>query len=485
MNLRKVLSASLIYGGGSAVNPVLKLILVPVYIRYLNPEQYGIVGIAFAISSFLAVLFTMGLDGATSREYFDHEGRDSEGFRAYVVVIGGLLLAVALVFGSALSGIGVLFGDSIKDTFQIEVYPYVLLALFIALIAPFNAVGMVVLQVEQRAGSFAVAQICRTIVGGGIALGLLVVVKAGAASILWGEAIALLFVSLGLWIWLTKGWPGKGETLSIGKAQGATILKKGLTFGLPLVPQGLSNWLISLSDRAMLLYYGSLAWVGVYTFGFSISLVMMMAISALNNAYLPFFLANASRSDFAQSHKVFSHMYVIAVGAICLLIGGFSTEITQVIGTGEYKCAGEIVCFLVIAYYWEGIYLMTVLPIYHQRKTRILPVLVGGAALANVIASFLLIPRFGIVGAALAKIVSYVCLCVWTWRVSEKGYRVGYSPLNFWTAAICVSSITVIASYQQLFVKISMALCCLGLGLMRLLVLWRRNKAESGCALAA
>jgi O-antigen/teichoic acid export membrane protein len=64
--------------------------------------------------------------------------------------------------------------------------------------------------------------------------------------------------------------------------------------------------------------------------------------------------------------------------------------------------------------------------IYLEKKTKYLPFLSGAGAIINVAANFLLIPRIGILGAALSTLLSYIVMAVGMYLVSQRFYHVEY-----------------------------------------------------------
>jgi O-antigen/teichoic acid export membrane protein len=67
-----------------------------------------------------------------------------------------------------------------------------------------------------------------------------------------------------------------------------------------------------------------------------------------------------------------------------------------------------------------------VVGIYLEKKTKYLPLVTGAGALLNVGANFVLIPKIGILGAALSTLLSYIVMAVGIYFASQRFYRVEY-----------------------------------------------------------
>ena len=60
-----------LYALGDIFPKAIGLFLLPIYTRYLSPEDYGLVQSMAVLSWFLIILFTFSFDRSLSRLYFD------------------------------------------------------------------------------------------------------------------------------------------------------------------------------------------------------------------------------------------------------------------------------------------------------------------------------------------------------------------------------------------------------------------------------
>jgi O-antigen/teichoic acid export membrane protein len=86
----------------------------------------------------------------------------------------------------------------------------------------------------------------------------------------------------------------------------------------------------------------------------------------------------------------------------------------------------EIVPWVLLAYVFTGAYVVFVVGVYLEKKTKYLPFISGAGALLNVGANFFLIPRIGILGAAFSTLFSYIVMAVGMYFASQRFYRVIY-----------------------------------------------------------
>ena len=63
-------------------------------------------------------------------------------------------------------------------------------------------------------------------------------------------------------------------------------------------------------------------------------------------------------------------------------------------------------------YFFFALYMVVSTPIFYSRKTGWAPIISGAAAMLNVVVNLVLIPRFGMLGAAWATLVAYLFMAL-------------------------------------------------------------------------
>ena len=412
-----------------------KVLLIPVYTRYLSPSEYGILGAANAISGFLSMILLLGLDAAVVRHYYDLRDNPKE-LHSYVssVCMFMILLNVVVLTGLFVCG-PKLFSWLIPGS-KVAFWPYIGLGLLIASVTSFLGVFMALLQAQKRVVAYTVAQMSRFIILVSLTLLLLLGLRRGAAAPLWGElaATALIVLALG-WLHLLR--TNSESRASLEGAPSASAfsmpqLKAALVFGIPLVPHEMSNWALSVSDRLILTRYRPVEEVGVYVLGYSMAMAMNVLVGALNFAYVPFFL------DTAQNHprakEVFgriARLYVVGVGGICLVAMLFARELLNWIAPPAYSRSGGVLVVVLLAFFFLGLYLVTVLPFFHAKRTAKLPLLSGLSAVVNIGLNLWLVPRYGAMAAAWTTLAAYVVLFGSVSVAAGRFYSIDYKWWRF------------------------------------------------------
>src|SRR5437762_4971560 len=71
--IRRLVSHVVIYGFGNAGTRVVGFLLVPVYSRYLTPEDYGVLALVTMFGQVLYTFMNMGQSSALFRTYYRHD----------------------------------------------------------------------------------------------------------------------------------------------------------------------------------------------------------------------------------------------------------------------------------------------------------------------------------------------------------------------------------------------------------------------------
>src|SRR5437867_5560896 len=76
--LRRLPRAALIYGLGDLAPKALYFVLLPWYLKYLPPGEFGIIALASTFTTLLGLLLQLNLNGSVFRYYLDHTGEAAQ-----------------------------------------------------------------------------------------------------------------------------------------------------------------------------------------------------------------------------------------------------------------------------------------------------------------------------------------------------------------------------------------------------------------------
>jgi O-antigen/teichoic acid export membrane protein len=132
--------------------------------------------------------------------------------------------------------------------------------------------------------------------------------------------------------------------------------------------------------------------------------------------------------------KVLSYL-IAAYCALSLVLALFAKEVIQVMAAPSFVASYVIIPVVLLAYAFWVISIVLDAGIYITRKTGYKPLLLAAGAVTNIGLNLLLIPRFGMMGAAYATAVGFIVFVIFTYVVSMRLYPV---PYEYGKILICI-----------------------------------------------
>jgi len=126
--------------------------------------------------------------------------------------------------------------------------------------------------------------------------------------------------------------------------------------------------------------------------------------------------------------------YFVLGGAFVVVAGSYFVEYlvkiplsaSQTVMGVSYWSGITIIPIILTSYLFYGLYVNFTVGIYIRKKTKLMVVFTGLAALVNVSSNFYLMPNFGIMGAAVATLLSYMTMAIAIFIANQWIYPVPY-----------------------------------------------------------
>ncbi len=191
------------------------------------------------------------------------------------------------------------------------------------------------------------------------------------------------------------------------------LIKSLIITALPFVAAGLFGNIYHNLDSIMIQFFKNTNQVGYYASGYKIVNISIMVISFIANSFFP--LISLHYKNDSQKFQKFLQYFSQAIGLIAIPAGVGCILYAKQIITFFYGSsflpaqASFIALSLLIILIPFNILLSTILIASDQQKENMISTAIG--AIVDIILNFLLIPHFGIVGAAIATIASEVGVC--------------------------------------------------------------------------
>lgn len=391
----------LVYGIGEVVVKAFGLITLPIYTRIFSAAEFGTLSVVLTVAGFILAVVALGGDSAFIRYFL--ATRDIRERRVITSTWIGFLAAwsmgailLMLPFAGEIARLATGTGSA---------GVLILLALLLTPVRLINLMCAQVLRNEFRAGAYTSLNIA--------ALGLMVaaslfgaiVLDLGIVGVLLGTLVAelgMLPVRL-LTARHMLGWQFSGP-----------MLRRLLAYGVPLVPTSLAYWVFTTSDRVMLSNLSTLEEVGLYSVAASLISLATIAVTGLGQAWNPHAIY-AYEDDPDAAGRLFARMFTYILAAFGLLAVGmtaFAPELIGIVAGSRFSGAAAAVAPLAVGMIAYATTQVTAGGISLMTRTGYLAVYSWMAAGINLALNLILIPPFGMVGAAWATAIAYLALTV-------------------------------------------------------------------------
>ncbi|MBN2519486.1 MAG: oligosaccharide flippase family protein [Bacteroidales bacterium] len=406
-----------IYTLGNFLPQIVSFILIPIYTSYLPPSEYGIVNSMNVLNSVFLILFTFSLDRGIYRLYYDYKTEASKRDYLGTITIGLLIISTLLLLLLFLAN-----NLLVKIYRSIPFYPYYTILLLSVYLKVFSTVPNVYLRVSEKAATFVSISFFQFITVVALNLYFIIILKKGAIGMLLGQMFGSLII---LPIYLIINYKIINIKFDFG------IFNQSLKYSLPLLPSVLLAWVLNLSDRIFIERFLTLNDVGIYSLGYRIASLTGILAGGFFTAYNPLFykIANSENSALAKKklYKM-NNVFILIILSITFFIVFLSKDIIILLISKEYHSSFKIIPLVALGYFFSQTTGLFNLMIYQDKKSVIILLITLICAGINIAFNFLLIPSFGIMGAAYSTFLSFLFMFIIEYIFAHKYY---FIPINF------------------------------------------------------
>lgn len=409
MNLKNLIKDSALYTIVNILNKGISIVLLPVYTFFLSPEQFGLVDYLAAIGAIVAVTVSLEVSQSIAR-YLPEETGDSSQRNSLIssaiislFITFGLFVLLVLLFSEQIS---LFLFDTIKNAHLIRLCALVyVLTGFVTL---FNTVLVASLDSKKSV----IFSLLNTVGNASTSYLLLVNTDLRVEALLFGQIIGAAFSLL----CFSKTVLG-GLRFSFDRR----YFSKIYSFSLPLIPSSVGVILALFVDRLMIKELLDLQSLGIYGIALRVATIMTLITTGFRTAITP--LIYASYEDEDTKAKIINMFYLyLGLGLLIVLaILLFQTQIVLYLSSPDYIGATEAIAILCITVFISNCYVF--FPgLSLANKTGVISLINIVGMVLNLILNWILIPRYGIAGAANATMISAVFTFIIHFSFSQKHY---------------------------------------------------------------
>lgn len=399
---------------------------IAVYSRLLSPEEYGRYALVFAVAAMVNAVLFEWLKVSVLRLSKNDVQKDVFYMTVKASFVG--LMSVSL----ALATVFFLVSNWIP-------WPLLVLTLFLTWGQSWYQLNLSLLRAELNPLRYGRIAFARAVLGLVLAVSF---IAAGFAEIglLVGLILGLAFSVAPLSV---KRWGFKLSRSKISKP----LLKQFASYGLPLTITMLLGMIIHQSDRIIISSMLGVESTGMYAITYDLteqSIFTLMLI--VNLAAFPLAVKALEEHGETAAHKqVKANTGMLLAIGMPMLVGLILTrESVAYLFLGEpfRDTAVTLIPYIAVGALLKGFKLYGIDILFHltkQTKLQIVPVVV--AAFANVVLTIVLIPVYGLEGAALATVVAYALSIALSWFIVHKQMTRLPFPFKEFVKILCATAV--------------------------------------------
>lgn len=416
-----VIRGALIYGVGDFLPKAASLLLLPLLTVYLMPSELGILAAVATYGQLLSFVLQLNLSGALLRFYTESSDVDRR-------QLAGTIVAASLLWGLALTALVATLGGPLLDhAFRdVRFDPYLRLGTWLYLLISLRQVPLAVLQMQQRPLLYRALTTVEFVLTTGLMLYFVVGRRAGALGSLTGQTIGQLAALV-----LLFGAIRRQVTLTLK----TDVIWRCLRFSFPLVAYSIGAWTMDATSRVFVEHGVGVAELGVYNVAAQIALIVGFAVNAVGLAFTPIYYQTMATESGPDRIAEFGRRYWAATLALALAVALLAPDLVRLLTTPKYAAAAALVPILVVPQALIAIWQMVVHSFFLKHKTHNL----AGLTLLSGAASFglnaWLVPRWGVVGAALAQVLVHSLMTGGAVYLSRRLVRVPFEVTSMLAAS--------------------------------------------------
>jgi O-antigen/teichoic acid export membrane protein len=389
--------------------------MVPLYARCLRAKEYGVLSLLNIALSLLVIMLRMGLSQAFFRYYYEtaDEGRRRR--------MAGSTLIFLLIVASLAVGAGCQMARQISALLFAGDRNYVGVVRLVLLTSLLEVIMLVpesILRAKFKSMLYSGLSLAALIFQVALISYMVIFVEASVKSVVIGRFIGAAFEAA-LFLLFVRG--------DLKVSFSWSEIKQMLAFGAPLVAGQLSFTLFVMVDRFFLDSYAGRAAVGIYSMANQIaSIISVLVVAPFGQVWSVMRFA-VMMDESAEEYYSRMLTYISFAGVFsALCVGAIAGDCLRLFAQAGYWPAAELIPLLGLGAALDGAAQVLNVGITLKKRTIFSPLIMGAALGFNVAVNYLLIPRYGVMGATASTLVSYLFLCALRFAASNLFFKVRY-----------------------------------------------------------
>lgn len=446
---QKQIKNSLLYFFSIGLSILIPFITMPIYTRILNPEDYGLLALVMIYAIIISGLANFGITNIYERNFFEYKN-DKDKFSqlfyscfCFTLMNFSILFVITLSFNEYISNIftssnnnGNLILLAITSNFFQNIGNYFFLTYY---------------KNSENAYLFTKYQLIKTILNLIFSFYFIVFLRFGIHGLLLGQLLSTLLLFFYLLL----------KFLNILKfSLNFKILIDAIKISYPLVPGGIFKIINSQFDKYMINFITNVSNVGIYHIGKNISEIVFTFMTAIENVFNPhiYKMIFDNHDNRAKAIGIYLTPFFYISTSITLILALLSEELLYVLTPENYHNATSIISILSLYYSILFFGKITSMQFLYTKKTYLTSLLTIFSVFLNILLNIPFIIYYGVLGAAIATLLSGLISTYFAVRYAHKCFKIYYEwskiLLMMFNLYISVSAIFLLNYYDLSYIMI-------------------------------
>lgn len=424
MNNNKVLKAGFWYTICNFFVKGLTIITTPIFTRIMTSEDIGLFSNITSWFSLLAIVTTFEIYSSVSIARFDYKN-DLDSYISSSLILGSIITFIFYM-------LVLVFSEFFMNLFMMDFLTLNLVFIYL-LVYPSIQMYQIKNQINYDYKSTIKVTLISSILSTLTSITLTLSIIGGLKGRIIGYFVPLIICCLVIYFKLLR----KGKKIS------KKYWKYALTISFPLIWHLLAGYILSSSDRIMITKILSPDDNALYSVAYTLSMVVFLLWSSMNNAWSPWAYEQMDKKDYAKLKK-YSKPYTIFFLLIVFCFLLISPELLYILGGKYYYQARFIIPPVMIGYVFQFIYSLYVNIEFYHKKQKNIAIGTIIAAITNIVLNFLLLERFGYIAAAYTTLIGYILLAIIHYLFVKKLKCDTWYSIKFFSIVAILSLISII-----------------------------------------
>jgi O-antigen/teichoic acid export membrane protein len=379
------------------------LVTFPFWTRIFTESEYGIMSLGVTTIFFVGSLSKFGLQHAATRFYPEFTmNKRGEPISFFYTT----MFASTAVFGLAMCAVFAVVVSLKLVPLADMPLNVILLTAVLSFTGGFRGLLNVVLLAEQRSRLWSIVSVIERYGQMFLSIALVAYLIGGLA----GYFIGQLVVEVAVLCFLLAPYflDGRVRPGHYSKA----FLMESLWYGFPLLGFELSRTVLSLGDRYLINHFMGASALGVYSVGYNLCTYIVGIIATpVRMTVMPMYLEIWEKDGREKTAeflgKVLSY-YLMILMPVFFGLNYLRKDILLFLASTKYEVAGVVIPYVSAALIMNGAYFILGAGLYINKNSRKLFKIVVVSTVFNIALDLVLIPYYGLEGAAAATLLAYL-----------------------------------------------------------------------------